>query len=288
MTPTSLHNPIGIFGGSGLYSLLDGVRRLAMSTPFGEPSAPVAIASVAGPTGDSRDVVFLPRHGERHQFPPHRVNYRANVWVMHALGVRQLLTPFAAGSLNPAVRPGDLAVCDQFVDRTAGRASTFFDGPSTFHLSIADPYCPRLSRAAADTGRRAEYRVHDDATVVVIEGPRFSTRAESRSYRAMGFDLINMTQSPEVPLARELGMCVCGLGYITDYDTGVEGMTGVEPVTQVEVMAAFEAGVPKLRKLLLDLAGSIGATTDCECSSSAGPRSVIDTADDHAAGASGP
>ena len=189
-----------MFGGSGFYSLLDDVREIKVDTPYGPPSDSFFLAAVAG-----RKVAFLPRHGRRHTIPPHRINYRANVWAMRSLGVKAVISPCAAGSLQLAVEPGDFVVCDQFVDRTRGRIDTFYDGPIVTHLSSAEIYDPVLRRLAIDTIRDHGIEVHEHGTVVVINGPRFSTKAESRWFSDAGWEVINMTQYPEAWLCRELG-----------------------------------------------------------------------------------
>lgn len=241
------HADIGVFGGSGFSTFLDDVEHHRITTPFGDPTAPVTI----GALGDVR-VAFLPRHGQRHEFPPHRVNYRANVAAMRDLGVRALLAPFAAGSLQPTIHPGDFVVVDQLVDRTSGRADTFYDtfenGP--MHISLADPYDDRLRRELTTAATESGIAVHDHGTVVVVQGPRFSTRAESAWYRSQGWEVINMTQYPEAALAREAGIPYGAVALITDYDTGLEGEPGIEPVTQEQVFAVFEDNVHRVREVL--------------------------------------
>ena len=254
---------VGVFGGSGLYELLDEVEMVEVDTPYGAPSAPVAVGRVAA-ADRHVGVAFLPRHGLDHDLPPHRINYRANVWALHSLGVRRVLTPCASGSLQPDVHPGDLVVCDQLVDRTAGRPSTFFDGPTVNHVSLADPYCSELRSIVVDTAQGMGPTVHGTGTVVVIEGPRFSTRAESQWYRREGWHVINMTQYPEVALLRELGMCCCAIAVVTDYDAGVD-RPGVGPVSQDEVYAAFAAAMPLNRRIILDVLGALPATRSCSC-----------------------
>ena len=183
---------IGIFGGSGFYSFLDDVREVNVDTPYGAPSAPISVGSVGG-----RSVAFLPRHGRQHQFPPHMVNFRANVWAMKDLGVTRIVGPCAAGSLQPHVKPGQFVLCDQLVDRTTGRKDTFYDGPKATHISFADPYCPELRELAIETARDEGIPFHERGTMVVIQGPRFSTRAESHWFRSAGWEAIGMTQYPE-------------------------------------------------------------------------------------------
>jgi 5'-methylthioadenosine phosphorylase len=251
---------IGVFGGSGLYRFLDDVEHLDVDTPYGRPSAPVAIGTI----GDRR-VAFLPRHGLDHELPPHRINYRANMWAFHALGVQRVLAPCASGSLRVEIAPGDVVVCDQLVDRTSGRASTFFDGPLVQHVSFADPYCDELRHTVADRGRNLGMPLHEHGTVVVIEGPRFSTRAESRWFRSAGWDVVNMTQYPEAVLARELGLCYCAVAVVTDYDSGLDDLPGVEPVRQEEVFARFEANLPALRRLLEATILAVPSERACAC-----------------------
>lgn len=246
-TPAETLADVGVFGGSGFYSFLDDVTEHDIHTRWGRPAAPVTIGLV----GKVR-VAFLPRHGRRHELPPHKVDYRANVAIMRKVGVRALLGPFAAGSLQPTIHPGDFVVVDQLVDRTWGRADTFHDsfadGPQ--HVSLADPYDESLRANLTDTARELGIPVHDSGTVVVVQGPRFSTRAESAWYRSQGWHLINMTQYPEAALAREAAIPYAAVGLVTDYDTGLEGEPGVEPVTQEQVFAFFESNVHRVRDLL--------------------------------------
>jgi 5'-methylthioadenosine phosphorylase len=237
---------IGVFGGSGFYSLLDDVREVKVDTPYGAPSDSYFLADVAG-----RSVAFLPRHGRRHTLPPHRVNYRANVWAMKALGVRAVISPCAAGSLQRAVEPGHFVVCDQFVDRTSGRADTFFDGPIVSHVSSAEVYDPELRRIAIEVIREHGITVHERGTVVVIQGPRFSTKAESKWFSDAGWEVINMTQYPEAYLCRELGMAVVNISLITDYDAGV--LLGTEAVTAHDVLQVFNTNAARIQQVVLEM-----------------------------------
>jgi 5'-methylthioadenosine phosphorylase len=257
---------VGVFGGSGFYTFLDDVTEVSVHTPYGPPAAPVTLGTVAG-----RRVAFLPRHGRRHELLPHKIDYRANLWAMRELGVSRVIGPCAAGSLQPGVRPGEFVVCDQLVDRTWGRADTFYEGPEPHHVSYADPYCPELSAVAVAAAETAGITVHPAGTVVVIQGPRFSTRAESRWYRAQGWQVINMTQYPEAYLARELGLCYAGIALITDYDTGVEDDPGAVPVTQAEVFEFFKSNVDRVRTLLFDLIAALPEKRECRCAESLGP-----------------
>lgn len=255
---------IGVIGGSGLYRFLDDARSLSVTTPYGEPSGELTVAELEG-----RRVAFLPRHGPRHTLPPHRINYRANLWALHSLGVRRVLAPCAVGSLKAAYAPGTVVVCDQVVDRTWGRPDTYFDGPQVEHLSAADPYCAELRPLAARAGRDAGMAVHEGGTVVVVNGPRFSTRAESRWFASVGWDLVNMTQYPEVVLARELGMCYVNLSLVTDYDSGLEQDPDIEPVTQQEVFAVFDQNMPRLRDALRRLIALLPLQPGCDCAAAA-------------------
>jgi 5'-methylthioadenosine phosphorylase len=263
---------IGVFGGSGFYSFGDDVEEVWLDTPFGEPSAPVTIADIGG-----RRVAFIPRHGREHEFTPARVPARANLWAMRMLGVRQVIGPCAAGSLSPDIHPGDFVVLDQLVDRTWGRADTFYDAGDTHHVSYADPYCAVVGEHVRHAGERVGVRMHGTGTVVVIPGPRFSTRAESRWYRAQGWHVVNMTQYPEAYLARELGMHYAGIALVTDYDTGVEHDAGVAPVSQDEVFAFFDENLHRVRALLHDLVPALpGEPTGCACAAAVGPLERFD------------
>jgi 5'-methylthioadenosine phosphorylase len=255
-------NPtIGIFGGSGFSHFLPEVELAEMDTPYGRPSDRIAIGEVEGIA-----VAFLPRHGASHTLPPAAINYRANLWAMKELGVRQVLAPTAAGSLQPQVRPGDFVICDQFVDRTWGRADTFYStGPQVAHLSAADPYCPTLRTLANECGRGLGITTHERGTVVVIQGPRFSSRAESRWFSTFGWEVINMTQYPEVVLARELGLCYVNISLITDFDAGLEGQPSISPVSVAEVKQVFARNNDRLRALLLRLIPRIPSQRTCTC-----------------------
>ena len=237
---------IGVFGGSGFYSLLDDVREIKVDTPYGAPSDSFFLAAVGG-----RRVAFLPRHGRRHTIPPHKINYRANVWAMRSLGVQAVISPCAAGSLQLAVKPGDFVICDQFVDRTSGRVQTFYDGPIVTHLSSAETYAPELRKIAVDVCREHGIEVHDGGTVVVIEGPRFSTKSESKWFSDAGWEVINMTQFPEAWLCRELGMAVVNISLITDYDAGVH--EGTEAVDARSVLEIFAQNAEQIQKVVLDM-----------------------------------
>jgi 5'-methylthioadenosine phosphorylase len=246
---------IGVIGGSGFYRLLDGAQTHERNTPYGAPSAPVALGTLAG-----RDVAFVPRHGADHRYAPHEVPYRANLWALRAAGARQVVSLSAVGSLDPALPTGSLVVPDQLVDRTAGRANTYFtDGAGVGHTSFADPYCPR-GRAAAVAN---DVAVTDGGTLVVIGGPRFSTRAESQAYARNGWSIIGMTGMPEAVLARELALCYTNLSLVTDLDAGVSVGAGV---THAEVLEAFAANLPRMRELLVATVRALpDVQGDCSC-----------------------
>lgn len=249
---------IAVIGGSGLYALLDDAHEVTVATPYGSPSDAITIGQVAG-----RDVAFLPRHGRDHQWPPHRIPYRANMWALRELGVRQVLAPCAVGGLQPELGPGTFAVPDQLVDRTSGRAQTFY-GEGAVHVSFADPYCPVGRAAVLEAGAAAGIAMVDGGTMVVIEGPRFSTRAESRWFSAQGWTLVNMTGHPEAVLARELALCYTSVALVTDLDAGVEGG---HAVTQEEVFTVFGENTATLRSLVLDVAGKMSLERSCSCGS---------------------
>ncbi|HEX3733106.1 MAG TPA: MTAP family purine nucleoside phosphorylase [Mycobacteriales bacterium] len=251
---TASDAPIGVIAGSGLYELFgaDAPSR-SIATPYGDTSAPITL----GRLGD-RDVAFLPRHGTGHSVPPHRINYRANIWALRSLGVRGLVTFSAVGGLNRDCGPGQFVLTDQIIDRTHGRPDTFFDGDvlaasGVQHLSAAVPFCPRLREAASASLAELGERFHPTGTVVVIQGPRFSTAAESRWFRDIGGDTVNMTQYPETVLAGELGIGVVNLSYVTDSDAGLadaESGSGEDAVQHHDVLARLTEAQPRIRAAL--------------------------------------
>ena len=250
---------IGVFGGSGFYNFLENVEELKVKTPYGEPSDNLFIGNIK-----DRTVAFLPRHGRKHTIPPHKINYRANLWAMKELGVSRIISPCAVGSLQKEIKPGDFVISDQYIDRTSGRIDTFYDGPIATHVSAAEPYCPELRELAVSATERNKVSCHKSGTIVVIQGPRFSTKSESKWFTGMGWSTINMTQYPEAHLARELEMCVVNIALSTDYDCGLVG--DVLPVSHAEVMKVFEQNLDKLRKVLFDLISTIpNARLKCKC-----------------------
>jgi 5'-methylthioadenosine phosphorylase len=243
---------VAVIGGTGFYSFLEDAEEHAVATPYGDPSAPVTVGTVAG-----RRVAFLPRHGRHHEHPPHAIPYRANLWALRSLGVRQVLAPCAVGGLSPAVAPGDVVVPDQLVDRTTARVGSYVEHGAT-HVPFADPYCPRVSGALV----AAAPDVRPGGTVVVVEGPRFSTRAESQWYAAQGGTLINMTGAPEAALARELRTCYAALALVTDMDAGADGDEGVG---QAEVFARFRENLDRLTGLLTAAIAALPDADGCSC-----------------------
>jgi 5'-methylthioadenosine phosphorylase len=245
---------IGVIGGSGFYEFLDDAQEVEIDTPFGRPASPITIGTI----GATR-VAFLARHGRRHEYVAHRVPFRANVWALHSVGVRSLIAPCSVGSLQPDIHPGQMVVLDQLVDRTWARPDTFHDagapdgGPGSdgpvHHQTFADPYHAGMRSVLVDAARRCGVDVIDGGTMVVINGPRFSTRAESRWFRSMGWHVVNMTGYPESVLAAELGIRYAGLALVTDYDAGVDGHA---PVTMDEVFAVMRANVARVREVIVD------------------------------------
>jgi 5'-methylthioadenosine phosphorylase len=260
---------VGVFGGTGFYDLLDSPQEYEIMTPFGALSDKVMVGTV----GDV-PVAFVPRHGRGHKLAPHQINYRANVWAMKMMGVSRVLGPSACGSLQPHVKPGDFVICDQFVDRTWGRADTFYDGSvsgdeeaffagrGVTHVSAADPYCPQLSTLTVASCKKLGITVHAGGTVVIIQGPRFSTRSESKWFSSQGWEVINMTQYPEAYLARELELCYANISLITDFDAGVDAS---EAVSNNAVMEVFAKNLDKLKALLFETIPCIPSERSCHC-----------------------
>ena len=253
---SSAQADIGVIGGSGFYSLLDDAQAVEVQTPFGAPSDPITVGRLAG-----RRVAFLPRHGADHRFAPHLVPYRPNLWALRSLGVRQVVALSAVGSLRADQGPGVMVVPDQLVDRTHGRAQTYVDAArGVVHVPFADPYCA-VGRAAALSD--PSLGAVDGGTLVVVNGPRFSTRAESQELQRNGWSIIGMTGMPEATLARELALCYTALALVTDLDAGVEAGEGV---THAEVLAQFAANLPRLRELLVATVSRLPEVPgECEC-----------------------
>ena len=244
---------VGVFGGSGFYDLLDDAVDVEPHTPYGPPASPIRVGMLGG-----RRVAFLARHGLHHQFAPHRVPFQANVWAMAAMGVRSIVAPCSVGSLRADMHPGELVIVDQLVDRTKARPDTFHDVGAddatpgsegvVHHQGFAEPYDPDIRAALISAGETLpNTRVHPRGTMVVIEGPRFSTRAESMWFREMGWHVINMTGYPEAVLAAEANVRYASVALITDYDAGVDGH---DPVTMEEVLATMRDNIDHVRALI--------------------------------------
>ena len=263
LAASSARAEIAVIGGSGFYDFLAGSERISVNTPFGAPSDDVVIGDLQG-----RRVAFLARHGQGHRFPPHRVNYRANLWALRSVGVRQVLAPCAVGSLRPEHGPGTIVVPDQVVDRTWGRDHTVYDDAgAVVHVGFADPYCPRGRQVAIDAARAAGESVVDAGTLVVINGPRFSSRAESLWHQQAGWAVVGMTGMPEASIARELAMCFTTIALVTDRDAGVDGG---DAVTHADVLRVFARSIDGLKEILrsavaLMPAAEEDATATCSC-----------------------
>jgi 5'-methylthioadenosine phosphorylase len=254
---------IGIFGGSGLYSLFDKPENRDHGTMYGEPSGLVSIGEISG-----KKTFFMPRHGEKHGLPPHKIPYKANIQAFKDLGAERIVAPCACGSLQPEVKPGDFVIADQIVDRTRGRDDTFFHGPEVAHVSLAEPYCPEMRKIAIEACEKLGIPYHPKGTVVVINGPRFSTKAESKWFSSNGWEVINMTQYPECALAKEREMCYLGIALITDYDVGLEGNPEVKPVTAAEVRKIFSKNNEKVKKLITEIVKNLPEKRSCSCGNS--------------------
>ena len=250
---------IGIIGGTGIYDpeLLSAKREIKVHTPYGETSDLVTVGEYSGVKA-----AFVPRHGRGHRIPPHRINNRANIWALQQLGVKRIIAPSAVGSLKENFKPGDISIPDQFMDFTKNRHYTFYDGGQVCHVSLADPFCPELRYIAIDKIKKLKYSLHSEGTYICIEGPRFSTRAESRFFRdIMKADIIGMTLVPEVNLAREAEICYLSIATITDYDVWAN-----HPVTSAEIIEMLAKNVEKTKKLIAELVATIPAARNkCTC-----------------------
>ncbi|MCD6275167.1 MAG: S-methyl-5'-thioadenosine phosphorylase [Thermoplasmata archaeon] len=245
---------IGIIGGSGVYGVFSPKKSVKVHTPYGAPSGNVEIGEINGV-----EVAFIPRHGKGHFIPPHRVNYRANIYALHRMGVERVIGISAVGSLKEDYRPGEIVIPDQYIDFTKKREYTFYDGPKVVHISMADPFCPKLRDIFSETIQELGYPYHDKGTYVCIEGPRFSTRAESRMFREFA-DIIGMTLVPEVQLAREMEMCYVTIATITDYDVWAE-----KPVSTEEVLRVMQENEEKVKKILQNGIPRIPEERNCPC-----------------------
>ncbi|MFH1457452.1 MAG: S-methyl-5'-thioadenosine phosphorylase [Patescibacteria group bacterium] len=260
---------IGVFGGSGFYDLIENVKEFEIETPFGKTSDKINIGSI-----NKKRVAFIPRHGKGHKLPPHKIPYQANLWAMKKIGVKKIISPIAVGSLNYFIKPGDFVICDQFINWTKHRKNTFYNGneienikksDKVAHFSMAEPYCNELRKIAIKSAKKINIKFHETGTVVVIEGPQFSTRAESKFFSAQNWDIINMTAYPEIALARELGICYINIGLVTDYDAGLVGNKNIKPVTVKEVIKIFNQNNIKVKNLIFEIIGNIPKIKKCKC-----------------------
>lgn len=255
---------VAIIGGTGFYEFLSPIEEVNPHTPWGPTSAPISICSL-----DGRTVAFLPRHGRNHDYLPHEIPYRANIWAFKELGARQILGLNTVGSLQHDYRRGDLVLVDQFIDRTSGRIDTYFSGSAAAHISSAYPYCQRMRGHASKALQGIDGGFHETATVVVTQGPRFNTVAESRWFRGQGWHVLNMTQYPEVVLAREQELCYMNLSYVTDYDVAMEEVLGTETddtlVSHERVLQALAAGADRFNEAVSRIVTALPADFDCSC-----------------------
>lgn len=251
---------VGIIGGSGFYDLATDLKEIKMETPYGPSSDKIAIGLVSG-----KKVAFLPRHGKNHDIPPHLINYRANIWALKSIGVERIITSHAVGSLQTNYKPGDFVILDQFIDRTKGRIDTFYDGSIVTHISTAFPYCEELRRIAIKKAGKLKLPFHSNGTVVVIQGPRFSTAAESIWFTKMGWHTVNMTEYPEITLAREKEMCYAAIAVVTDYDSGLVAEGKVKPVSVEEITRNFKSNIDKIKTLMKEIISDIPVNRSCEC-----------------------
>ncbi len=248
---------IGIFGGTGIYDsgLLENPQEIEINTPYGKPSDTITIGMFNG-----RKIAFLPRHGKKHTIPPHMINFKANIWAFKELGVTRIIAPSAVGSLKEEFEPGHFALPTQFLDFTKSRDGSFSEDGKVIHISVADPFCPELQSSILKVIENQDMEIHKDCTYVCIEGPRFSTKAESKFYRTTGAEIIGMTLVPECQLAREAQMCYASISTVTDYDVWAE-----KPVTAKEVIETLSKNVEKTKKILTDLIDKIPKTRSCSC-----------------------
>ncbi len=251
----------GIIGGSGLYHIegLDIIDSFDLDTPWGKPSAPLILARF-----HDQDVVFLPRHGKQHSIPPHKINYRANIYAMKLMGVSRIISISAVGSLREDIAPGDFILVDQFVDRTINREKTFFDGPVVAHVSMADPTCSSLQAPLLEACQHAGITTHSQGTYLVMQGPQFSTRAESELYRQWGMDMIGMTNMPEAKLAREAEICYATVAMCTDYDCWHQDEEDVSVSSVIDIM---QANVHKAQGMLSSFFQQASIISSCSCQS---------------------
>ena len=248
---------IGIFGGTGIYDsgLLENTQEVDIETPYGKPSDTITVGEFNG-----RKIAFLPRHGKKHTIPPHMINFKANIWAFKELGVTRIIAPSAVGSLKEELEPGHFALPTQFLDFTKSRDGSFSEEGRVIHISVAEPFCPELQSSIIKVTEKQNLKIHKDCTYVCIEGPRFSSKAESKFYRSTGADIIGMTLVPECQLAREAQICYASISTVTDYDVWAE-----KPVTAKQVLETLSKNVEKTKKILTELMDTIPKTRSCSC-----------------------
>ena len=248
---------IGIFGGTGIYDsgLLKNAQEVEIETPYGKPSDTITIGEFNG-----RKIAFLPRHGKKHTIPPHMINFKANIWAFKELGVTRIIAPSAVGSLKEEFEPGHFALPSHFLDFTKSRDGSFSEEGRVIHISVAEPFCPELQSSILKVIDKQNLKIHKNCTYVCIEGPRFSSKAESKFYRSTGADIIGMTLVPECQLAREAQMCYASISTVTDYDVWAE-----KPVTAKEVLETLSKNVEKTKKMLTVLINEIPQSRSCVC-----------------------
>jgi len=249
---------IGIFGGTGIYDsgLLTESKEITVDTPFGKTSDSITVGLFKG-----KKVAFMPRHGRKHTIPPHLINFRANIWAFKELGIKRIIAPSAVGSLKPEFKPGDFVLPSQFIDFTKSRKYSFFEGEKVVHISVADPFCPELQNSISKAADKINLKIHKNCTYVCIEGPRFSTRAESKFYKeVIGADIIGMTLVPECQLAREAQICYASISTVTDYDVWAD-----KPVTAKEVLETLSKNVETTKKILSIIPDLIPPQRKCSC-----------------------
>ncbi|KFM19632.1 S-methyl-5'-thioadenosine phosphorylase protein [Marine Group I thaumarchaeote SCGC AAA799-P11] len=248
---------IGIFGGTGIYDsgLLEDAKEVDVDTPYGKPSDTITVGTFKG-----RKIAFLPRHGKKHTIPPHMINFKANIWAFKELGVTRIIAPSAVGSLKEELEPGHFVLPSQFLDFTKSRDGSFSEDGRVIHISVADPFCPELQSSITQVTDNQNIHIHKDCTYVCIEGPRFSTKAESKFFRSTGADIIGMTLVPECQLAREAQICYASISTVTDYDVWAE-----KPVTAKEVLETLSKNVEGTKKILTELIEKIPKTRSCSC-----------------------
>lgn len=248
---------IGIIGGTGIYdpNIFRSAKEVKMFTPYGPPSHYLSVGEYAG-----KKIAFVPRHGRDHSIPPHKINFRANIFALKELGVKRIISVSSVGSLRENLKPGEFIFPDQFIDRTKNRPDTFYDGAQVAHVSSADPFCPEMRKILSQSARKDSVPSHDSATYICIEGPRFSSRAESKLFRQWGADIVGMTLYPEVTLAKEAEICYSCLAMVTDYDVWAE-----KPVSAAEVSQVLRRNVENAKRIVLDVISNVPKERGCSC-----------------------